>query len=269
MSALDEAGVPIDAVGGTSIGAVMGALRALDLDVASRHGEAAKAFVNSGFLFSPTLPLLSFSSGRKIRRLLEEAVEGALGAMDIEDCWLSYFCVSANLTRAEAVVHEHGSLATAVRASLTLPGLLPPVLQGRDLLIDGGLLNNLPVDVMRQRLSGGTVVAVDLGVDVEMPAPKAYEDTASGWQLLGRRLRPARSKEPVPGLLAILMRAKELASVRAQRELSAAHSPDLHLRPPVDGFGALDFAAAQKLVEVGYEFTIRQVERSGWADRAW
>ena len=94
--------------------------------------------------------------------------------MDVHDCWLPFFCVSASITRAVSVVHDQGHLATAVRASLSLPGLLPPVRHGEDLLLDGGLLNNLPVDVMRERLDGGTVIAVDLGVEVEMRVPERY-----------------------------------------------------------------------------------------------
>ena len=104
--------------------------------------------------------------------MLEGGFNGELGSLDVRDCWLPFFCVSASLTRAVGVVHDEGHLATAVRASLSLPGLLPPVRYGDDLLLDGGLLNNLPVDVMRERLGGGTVIAVDLAVEVEMRAPR-------------------------------------------------------------------------------------------------
>jgi predicted acylesterase/phospholipase RssA len=94
--------------------------------------------------------LVALSSGRRVDRLLAEH----LGSVNIEDLPLGFFCVSASLTRAEEVKHE--------RASLSLPGFLPPVYAAGDLLVDGAALNNLPVDVMRDRLGSGCVVAVDL-----------------------------------------------------------------------------------------------------------
>ena len=122
--------------------------------------------------------------------------------------------MSANLTRAETVIHDHGPLAKNVRASLSLPGIFPPVRQGADLLVDGGVLNNLPIDVMRERLGGGSVIAVNLAVSVEVNAPPGYQETPSGWSLLSDRLRN-RSRSPLA--LGILMRARDLAAIQAQR----------------------------------------------------
>jgi NTE family protein/lysophospholipid hydrolase len=269
MEALDDAGVPVDAVGGTSIGALMGMFRALDLDGEERRRQSLGGLLEGGFLFSPTLPVMSLSSGRKIRRLLEGACGGELGPMDVRDCWLPFFCVSASITRAVSVVHDEGHLATAVRASLSLPGLLPPVRHGDDLLLDGGLLNNLPVDVMRERLDGGTVIAVDLGVDVEMRVPEKYQETPTGWQLLGQRLTQRGRGERAPSLIAVLQRAKELAAVQAERRQSTTHRADLHLRPPVGDAPSLDFKAARYLVDVGYRTALGQLQEAGWVDRQW
>jgi NTE family protein len=269
MRALDELGVPVDAVGGTSIGAVMGAYRALDLDAATRRREADIALVQSGFVFPPTLPVISFSSGRKIRRLVENAAGGAVGLMSAEDCWLPFFCMSASITRAEPVVHNGGSLATAIRASLSLPGLLPPVRLGEDLLLDGGLLNNLPIDVMRAQLGAGPIVAVDLSVDVEMRAPERWVETPTGWSVFARRARSAGRGERPSGLLSTLLRAKELAAVRAERQLSEEHRADLHLRPPVEGTPSFNFRAAVGLEDKAYRYTLAEVEEAGWAQRSW
>ncbi|HUC14429.1 MAG TPA: cyclic nucleotide-binding and patatin-like phospholipase domain-containing protein [Acidimicrobiales bacterium] len=269
MEALDDAGVPVDAVGGTSIGALMGMFRALDLERDERRRQALGGLVGSGFLFSPTLPVMSFSSGRKIRRLLESGCGGDLGSMDVSDCWLPFFCVSASITRAVSVVHDQGHLATAVRASLSLPGLLPPVRHGDDLLLDGGLLNNLPVDVMRERLDGGTVIAVDLGVQIEMRVPEGYQETPTGWQLLALRLKQRGRGEPLPSLIGVLQRAKELAAIDAERRQSTVHRADLYLRPPVAGAPSLDFRAARDLVDVGYRSALAQLQEEGWTDRRW
>jgi predicted acylesterase/phospholipase RssA/CRP-like cAMP-binding protein len=262
MRALDEAGVPVDAIGGTSIGAVMGAFRALDLDAESREDWALEGFVASGNLFPPTLPVLSFSSARKVRQLLESP--GYFGDRMIEETWLPYFCVSANLTRAEVVVHDRGPLATAVRASLSLPGIFPPVRQGADLLVDGGVLNNLPVDVMRERVGPAWVTAVDLSVDEEVGAPARYRETPSGWALLAERLLRNRGAHAPPLSLNVMMRAKELAGIRAQRQILVDYPPDLLIRPDVSDASMFDFKSALHFIDAGYRETMSQLESGAW-----
>jgi predicted acylesterase/phospholipase RssA/CRP-like cAMP-binding protein len=258
MRALDEAEIPVDVIGGTSIGAVMGSFRALDLDAPTREAWALNGFVESGNLFPPTLPVLSFSSARKVRELLEST--DYLGDRLIEDTWLPFFCVSANLTKAKIVVHDRGSLATAVRASLSLPGIFPPVRAGTDFLVDGGVLNNLPVDIMRDRFTTGPVVAVDLAVEEELTAPPRYRETPSGWALLINRLARRAEGREIPLSLTVLMRAKELAAIRAQRESLAGNPADVLIRPDVSGAGMFDFKRARHLIEAGYRKTMELVE---------
>ena len=256
LQALDDAHIPVDMVAGTSIGAIMSAARAMDLTAEDRRRRTLDAFVESGRLFPPTFPMLSFTSGRKIKLLLEEPQN--FGTRTIEECWLPFFCVSANLTRAETVVHERGSLATAVRASMALPGILPPVPWGRDLLVDGGVLNNLPVDLMRARVGRGQVIAVDLTVPVEVEAPLGYRDTPSGWGLLWDRVR--RAPRDLPLLPGVLMRAKELASIATQRELLASNPPDVVIRPDVADCPMFDFAAAADLIDIAYRQTMARLD---------
>ena len=257
MQALDEIGLPVDVVGGTSIGAAMGSCRALDLDSATRLKWATTGFIDSGNLFPPTVPLLSYSTARKVRQLLEDPSH--LGDRAIEETWLPFFCVSANLTRAKVVVHDRGSLAAAVRASLSLPGIFPPVRQGSDFLVDGGVLNNLPVDIMRSRPGIGVVIAVDLSVDEEVHAADGYRETPSGWRLLADRLaRRLNTKVPPLSLnvLNVLMRAKDLAAIEVQRHLLADYPPDVLIRPDVSRSSMFDFRSAGHLVEVGYHETM-------------
>lgn len=262
MRALDEAGVPVDAIGGTSIGAVMGAFRALDLDADTRERWALNGFVESGNLFPPTFPILSYSSARKVRQLLES--DRYLGDRTVEETWIPFFCVSANLTRAEVVVHERGSLATAVRASLSLPGIFPPVRFGPDFLVDGGVLNNLPVDVMRAHFKAGLIVAVDLAVGEEVGATPSYRETPSGWSLLLKRLTKRQDVGAMPLSLNVLMRARELAGIRAQRQILAEWPPDLLIRPDVSKTSMFDFKGALHLIEVGRQAALATLETGGW-----
>ena len=205
LEALDDAGVPLDAVGGTSIGALVGMSVPWTSSGTNAAGSCLEGSLGGGFLFSPTLPFMSLSSGRKSDACSRAAAVASSGPMDVRDCWSPFFCVSASITRAVSVVHDQGHLATPPCApACSLPGLLPPVRHGEDLLLDGGLLNNLPVDVMRERLDGGTVIAVDLGVEVEMRVPERYQETPTGWEVLALRLKQRGRGERVPSLIGVL-----------------------------------------------------------------
>jgi predicted acylesterase/phospholipase RssA/CRP-like cAMP-binding protein len=260
IRALEEAGVPVDAIVGTSIGAIVGALCALDLDDAAR----VRALTHDiGRLVTLTLPLVSVSSGRRVDRLLAERI----GAGPIEDLPKRFLCVSASLTRAEEVIHGSGPLWPAVRASASLPGIFPPVYTDGDLLIDGATLNNVPVDVMRDRIGGGCVIAVDLTPEVEPMTFAPFAPGLSGWRVLGRRLNPFSSAPPVPGIGYILTRSPSLSQVRHRRGALDGDHVDLLLCPPVDGLGALDFKGAGPLIEVGYSHTAEALATSGLAQR--
>ncbi|MDX1644981.1 MAG: patatin-like phospholipase family protein, partial [Thermoanaerobaculia bacterium] len=173
----------------------------------------------------------------------------------IEDLWLPFFCVSSNMSNAGLVIYERGPASKAVRASVALPGVFPPAVDGNHLLIDGGVLNNLPVDIMRRR-SDGPIVAVDLHVRKEYQLE--YAQVPSAWQVLRSRLLPFTKRIPVPGITTIVMKATEIGSIiHASRNREAA---DLVLNPPVGRFGILDVKAFDEIVRLGYEHTLERAE---------
>jgi predicted acylesterase/phospholipase RssA/CRP-like cAMP-binding protein len=260
IRALEEAGVPVDVVGGTSIGAIVGALCALDLDDTAR----VRALTHQiGRLVTLTLPLVAVSSGRRVDRLLADR----LGTVPIEDLPRRFFCISASLTRAEEVVHDRGPLWPAVRASASLPGIFPPVYADGDLLVDGATLNNVPVDVMRGLVGTGSVIAVDLSPEVETLTVAPFQPGLSGWRVLGRRLNPFAPAHPVPGIGYILTRSPTLNQLRHRRTALDGDRVEMLLRPPVGGFGALDFKGAIPLIEMGYSYTAETLASSGLAQR--
>jgi len=263
IRALEEAGVPIDVVGGTSIGAIMAAGCALGLEDAERVRRAMAIARIGRRLVTPTLPLIALSAGRQVDRALAEN----LTAVPIEDLPLRFFCVSSSLTRAEAVVHEEGPLWLAVRASLALPGIFPPVYAAGDLLIDGAAMDNLPVKVMRNRVGSGCIVAVDVSSDVEPLTAAPFGPGLSGWRVLGRRLNPLAPPQPVPGIAEILSRSTGLSQVRQQRATLDGDRVDLMLRPPVGRLGVLDFKSGTALIEVGYRYAAEALAKSGLAGR--
>ena len=144
MRALREAGIEVDLIGGTSMGAILGAAYAQGLDDRELL-DLAKEFASPFKLFDPTLPLVSFFSSDKVNHVLQFLFKQG----QIEDLWRPFFCVSSNLTRAQTVVHERGSLWKATRASSAIPGIFSPLLYDGELLVDGAVLNNLPVEVMK------------------------------------------------------------------------------------------------------------------------
>ena len=257
--ALEDSGIPLDLVGGTSIGSVAAFMYAMGWNHDERM-ERVPLFFSTPLIVQPTVPLVSISSGRRLTRLIAQQTQGRL----VEDLWTRYFSVSTNLSQAVPFVHDRGDLATAIRASVSLPGILPPVRHGTDLLVDGGLLNNLPIDVMEEMLGGGRVIAVDLRRQVELTMQASVGPALSGWEVLGRRLWPGSEPFDPPGIASILQRSVELAGLRNDRELLGRPGLDLYLRPPTGQIGTLEFKASPVLVDEAYRYTCDRLAEEGW-----
>jgi len=258
LRALAEAEVPIDWVGGTSVGAIIAALVAQRLAPAEALARCKEHFSS---LRDPTLPVVALLAGRRIRGKLERV----FGAAAIEDLLLPYLCVSTNLSRAAQAVHERGPLVRAIRASIALPGVLPPVSLGEDLHVDGGLVNNLPIDVMAAKPEIGTVLAVDVSADVEMRAPPDLGFEVSGWRMLWERLHPGIARSEVPWIMSLLTRSALVASVYWNRERHTADAASLYLRVPVDDLRLLAFDRIDEIVARGYAAAHGAIR--AWSDR--
>ena len=246
--AMVEAGVPIDWVGGTSIGAVMGAPIAQGLSPDEVASTARLAFVKGRPFGDLTLPVLSLLRGRRMERLIAEHLLG-----DIEDLPVPFFCVSSNLGQGTPHVHNRGSLVTALRASVSLPGVFPPAVVDRQLMIDGGILDNLPVDLMR-RQPVGKVIAVDL--TSRQSYKVEYDAVPSPWAVLAGRLLPFAKRHRVPSFMSLMLKATEIGTMATVR--AAGERADLLLRPPVSQFSLTDVLSFDEIVEAGYQYT-RQV----------
>ncbi len=240
--ALLELGVPIDWVGGASIGAVFAAAIARDIPPDELVAMTPKLFRG---VLDYTLPIVSLVKGRRITSNIDSVFAG----VDFEDLWRGCFTVSTNLTRSKSVIHRSGPLAIAIRASLAIPGVIPPVPMGEDLLVDGGVLDNVPTGVMRQILPGGTVIAVDLAPPLGPRAKSDFGLAVSGWRVLLSRARGRRGPA-YPGLAAVLLRSMITGS-SALRDAKIADT-DLYLDLDLRGVGMLDFDAVEPVVEAGY-----------------
>ncbi|MEQ8716282.1 MAG: cyclic nucleotide-binding domain-containing protein [Acidimicrobiales bacterium] len=240
----EEMAIPVDMVAGTSMGAVMGTGPALGYDARGWEAVAVQRFEN---LFDYTLPLVAVLRGRRVA----EAFESALGDTGIEDLWIPYFCVSSSLTHATEVIHDSGNLAVAVRASTAIPGVLPPVPFGDELLVDGGLLNNLPLDEMRRRNPSGTVLAIDVSPTDAPSLDVGFGLSLSGWRALWDRLDRRRGHDAPPTLPGILVRSTLMASVQNRDRLVREGHADLYVHLPLEDCGLLDFDAVASMADRG------------------
>ncbi len=257
VRALRELGIPVDAVGGTSIGAIVAAGVACEWDDEQLLDHMRRAFLSGHPLRDLTVPLIALTRGTRATRLLRRA----FGARRIEDLAIPYFCVSANLTAGRVDVHTRGVLWKWLRAGAAIPGILPPLLDSGMVHVDGAVLNNLPTDVMRDA-GIHDVIAVDISGEDTLPA--SFEDAALPtlprltWQWLHGRQWPS--------LFAILARSAMVhddASSRLRRGL-ATHL----LTPPHHATGLLDWKDYRRSIDSAYEYTMRYFEtrRAGAAD---
>ncbi|HYD27303.1 patatin-like phospholipase family protein [Brevundimonas sp.] len=239
LRALKEAGVPIDFVGGASMGAVIAAGPALNWSQEELEARIRKAFVQSDPLSDITFPMLAMTRARKVDRLLEEAY----GDIDLADLHRPFFAVSTNLTSGKLEVHRRGLMRRAMRASIAIPGILPPVVIDGQVLVDGAVLKNLPAEVMRG-MNAGPVIGVDMsetrGVD-----PRMVEHPPSIWRLIA-----TGAWRRGPPIVSILMRSATLTT-DADLESSRA-ATDLLVQPTPDGLDIRDWKGFEPGVEAGY-----------------
>ncbi|HEX6042553.1 cyclic nucleotide-binding domain-containing protein [Longimicrobium sp.] len=256
LRALTEAGVPIDFIGGTSIGAGVAAQYAYGVPADGLLELNRRIYLEWQPQKALTIPLVSLVDNR----LAGVCGERVYGDAHIEDLWTPYFCVTSNLSTAEMVIHRTGLLRKYVLASASIPVFAPPVLEGSHLLVDGALLNNLPTDVMRQT-GCGVVIASEVSVDDD--ALFTAERVPTSWEVLRGRFRRGAPPVKFPGLMDVAMRAALLHST--WREAAAVREADICLRPPVDAFGLMEFERMADVAQAGYVYARQAV--ADWAER--
>ncbi len=252
--ALQERGIDIDVVGGTSIGAVMATYVASDQPAASVTANARRAFSVNPTGDMNLIPMLSLMKGLRLRRIVAQALRELIGrdGARIEDLWKTYYCVATNYSQAREQVVAKGPLLEAILASIAIPGALPPLISDGDLLCDGGTFNNFPVDVMRRMRGVSRVIGVDLTSDE--PQRFDFSEIPGSWALLRDRLRPrALRRFRMPSLAAYLMNVTLLYSTSRQRQ--ARQLIDVYLSPPLADIGLLHWKRFEQIVETGYRHT--------------
>jgi predicted acylesterase/phospholipase RssA/CRP-like cAMP-binding protein len=256
LRALQECGVEVDMVGGTSIGAMIAAAHASGL---STHVmmELARTFASPRKLLDRTLPVVSLMAGRKVTALYQRI----FGDVAIEDLWVPCFAVSSGLSRSAVVVHRKGTLWMAVRASTAIPAIFPPMLsRDHEVLVDGNVMNNMPLDVMREWCESGTVIGVNPMPTHDKLKPYEFGPSLTGWAALMGRLRWFGSKIRAPSILGVVMRATEINSANRMRQPLFRALADVLIEPAVEKYGILEFDAYEPIIEIGYRSAQEKVE---------
>jgi NTE family protein len=264
--ALQEQGVEIDCVGGTSIGSVMAALVATDQPVERAISVAKKAFSRNPTGDYNWLPLISLIKGRRVRRAIDGALRELVGDnVAVEDLWKTYFCVATNYTQASEQRVTSGDLAGALLASGAIPGALPPVVRDGDLLCDGGTFNNFPVDLMREVRGVGKVLGVDLGA--RHARKLEFDEVPGSWTLLRDRFRPWQKRRyRLPSLMAYLLNITILYSMSRQDE--AKRQTDVYFCPPLSRVGLLQWSRFDQIVRQGHEHGVEVLAKLDERERA-
>ena len=251
LGALTESGVPVDLIGGTSIGATFAAQFAMGWNRERMLLENRRIWLTIRPHKDYTLPLMSIMDKRKGL----ESGQYVYGDKRIEDLWIPFFCVSSDLTAATVCVHRSGSLLEAATASMSIPGVFVPSVNDRHLLVDGALFNNLPGDVVREMGCGELIAS---RVSVEEDQALLYDRIPTVGEVMRRYLTMWRPRLRYPSLMEVAMRAAMLASIH--RENAMADDADFLFQPPVDGFGMMEFTALDRIEALSYRYALDSLE---------
>jgi len=242
LRAMEALEIPVDVIGGTSMGAFLGSLYAMGWSTDEIQKFQRDLWKRIKPLSDYVVPYGSMISGRRYAKM----ARAVFGDHGIEDLATPFFCCTSNLTRARAEIHDTGPLWRRIGATMAVPGIAPPVFEE-----DGALLANLPVDAMRERCDG-TIIAVDVTPERDLAVDATLTVSPSAWSLLYRRLNPFVEAHRVPTMLGVMARASALPGLQQMAQMKK--QSDVFLDPPIEPFGLFDWLAIDDIVNVGYDY---------------
>lgn len=252
VRAMEELNIPIDYVGGTSMGAVAGGGIALGWKYEELFEIARELAAKKPTTDYNLLPFISFLKGNQLEGMLSKYFQD----YEMEDCFINFYCVSANLSTSQSIVHRRGKMFDSIRASFSLPGVLPPKISPNGYLVDGGIVNNFPVDVMAD-MGIKTIIGVDFtGSADSMPE---FDSFPSGMQMLGSKIRRNKRYEKVPTLMNTIVKSILVNSNYKTQE--AIEMTDIYINPNTQKVGLLDWNATEIAIEAGYIEAMKVLEK--------
>lgn len=285
IRAIEEAGIEVDFIAGTSMGALIGAIYASgkldELEASFRLFDWKK----SASFFDVVLPKSGLLDGAKVSQLVRAHVH----ADTIEMLPKRFAAVATDIVNGEEVIVRSGDVIEAVRASISVPGIFTPVRSNGHILVDGGLTNPVPVSVARA-MGAEIVIAVDLNHEIIngknmkplLPAAKAgsAEDIGrfarwagnyrqsmrdlrqkllSGDDVASAQLRKWVSAEPLPSIFEVLLASINIMESRITQTSLRLERPEVIIQPPLGHIRFLEFGRAEEIIAIGYEHTQRQL----------
>ncbi len=248
IRALQERGIPIDIIGGTSIGAFVGCLYARELDY-QKTFDLVQLFRGRlspwRFLLDITYPWLSITTGRHFNH----HVKNTFGDMELEDTWIESYCAVTNLTRgAVSQIFNTGRAWDLIRASMSIMALVPPlVTDAGELLLDGCYSSNIPIS-FATKMKANTILAVDVSIVRTMPFPR-WRDELSTWRMIIKRYFPGGRDPPsYDWINEILSQGVSTADLESARKMPGC----LYTKQPVGQYKALGFSKFSDILAIGY-----------------
>jgi predicted acylesterase/phospholipase RssA len=246
LEVLLNAGMLVDRVGGVSMGAFIGGLLAMGHDSASMDACCYEEWVRRNPINDYTVPRSALIKGQKAEAMLERV----FGDVRLEELARTFYCASVNLRGNQLVIDRDGPMALAIGSSISLPLIAPPIRREAGLLIDGSLLDNLPLEPMSS--SGeGPVLAIDIKGGEERPRPAK---TSSPDEQPAHRPRHKR----LPSLPETMARVALLSS--ANTDESARRYADLTIAVRVSGVGLLEFHQIDEARAAGRRVALAALE---------
>ncbi len=260
VKALQEAGVEFDFVGGTSAGAIYSVVLSycdFDLQKVMNYCKlAAERKLTSNDI---TMPFVSLMSGKKMRNFLTEV----FGNVFMEDLWVNSYCVSTNYTEASMKVHEKGLARLQIEASIAIPGVFPPVIINKHLHVDGGVVDNLPVEAMHKK-PVRHIIAVSLSA--ENTTLIELSKIPTSWQIFWDKLSGKR-KSNLPGLSSILINS---ITINSRHKLEASKpGTSIFLELDLKEYKFLEWNRWQQIIQKGYDQTKKYLQEAPVEKQFW
>jgi len=259
LAACKEKNIPIDFIGGTSQGSLMAALYAMYLNAEAMRPTVERFSTKMGsiceLVFDATLPVMSYFSGKRFNNTIKDAIPHDL---QIEDLWIPFFCITTNISKHRFVVHRQGSCWKAVRASMSLMEYLPPMLIDGDLLVDGGYLNNLPGDVMRDLFRPAFIMGVDVESNFsdDLYNVTDFGDDLSGFWICYRRLlgqlSPFTPRLRMPKFTELVSAVEYINNTHNIQNLRESGDLDLYIKPKLANTNLLDYHKLDQIEKIGF-----------------
>jgi NTE family protein len=264
IRAIEESGVNVDVVAGTSIGALIGAVYASGRLDALERAFRSIDWKSIGSFFDPVFPKSGLIDGRKIA----EFVQTHVTSQSIRQLPIPFCAIAADIMSGEEVILRDGDLTEAIRASISVPGIFTPVRMNARILVDGGLVDPVPVSAARA-LGADVVIAVDLNHEIVIGKRHRRGARRTGMKktVLARldgealrtssnpalnRIRGWLDKEPLPGMVEVMLASLYIMQARITESRLLIEQPDVLIRPPLSSIHLLEFDRADEIITIGY-----------------